>query len=233
MKGCFSLDRSYLSLRTEWILFLPIIFVLCISFIAYIFWVFLNLTLHTFPNPPLPITYWQSKWSRDTSLLYKTSLFSWSSLLNFERSILKQFLMSLLDFFDIVELLLLCSFYFLVWCSFVSWWWSLLFVRPDITTPVVLLMLIFLNMGESYLECWPESCWLWMGILMGSTLGLLPLWELRRRDLVGMVMGMERLIFLKKLLTIAADDLRGSYLLEFLLWISLLLAWLFIYVISS
>ena len=44
-----------------------------------------------------------------------------------------------------------------------------------------------------------------------------------------MVMGMERLIFLKKLLTMAADDLRGSYLLEFLVCISLLFAWPFIY----
>ena len=59
---------------------------------------------------------------------------------------------------------------------------------------------------------------------MGSTFGLLPLCELSKRDLVGMVMGMERLIFLKKLLTMAADDLRGSSLLEFLVCISLLFA---------
>ena len=60
-----------------------------------------------------------------------------------------------------------------------------------------------------YLECWAESCWLWAGIRIGSTLGLLFLWELRSNDLVGMVIGMDLLIFLKKLLTIAADDLRG------------------------
>ena len=59
---------------------------------------------------------------------------------------------------------------------------------------------------------------------MGSTFGLLPLCELSKRDLVGMVMGMERLIFLKKLLTMAAEDFLGSYRLEFLVCISLLLA---------
>lgn len=37
-------------------------------------------------------------------------------------------------------------------------------------------------------------------------------------------MGMERLIFLKKLLTIVADDFRGSSLLEFFPFISLLFA---------
>lgn len=62
-----------------------------------------------------------------------------------------------------------------------------------------------------------------MGILIGSTLGLLPLCELSSSDLVGMVMGMDLLIFLKKLLTMVADDLRGSSRLEFLVCISLLL----------
>lgn len=67
---------------------------------------------------------------------------------------------------------------------------------------------------------------------IGSTLGLLPRWELSNSDLVGMVMGIERLIFLKKLLTIAADDLRGSSRLEFLTGISLLFEWFFIIIIS-
>jgi hypothetical protein len=48
-----------------------------------------------------------------------------------------------------------------------------------------------------------------MAIFMGSTLGLLPRWELRSTDLVGIVIGIERLIFLKKLLTMAADDFLG------------------------
>jgi hypothetical protein len=48
-----------------------------------------------------------------------------------------------------------------------------------------------------------------MGIFMGSTFGLLPRWELSNTDLVGIVIGIERFIFLKKLLTIAADDFLG------------------------
>jgi hypothetical protein len=55
--------------------------------------------------------------------------------------------------------------------------------------------------------------WLWTGILIGSTFGLLPLCELRITDLVGIVMGMEWFIFLIRLLTIVAEDLRGYYLL--------------------
>lgn len=49
---------------------------------------------------------------------------------------------------------------------------------------------------------------------MGSTFGLLPLWELRITDFMGMLMGIELLIFLMRLLTMVADDLRGYYLLE-------------------
>lgn len=62
-----------------------------------------------------------------------------------------------------------------------------------------------------------------------SCLGLLPLCELRSRDLVGTVIGIDLLIFLKKLLTMAAEDFRGSSLLDALLPISLLLLWLFIF----
>ena len=67
----------------------------------------------------------------------------------------------------------------------------------------------FPNLEKRDLECCTESCWLWIGIFKGYTLGLLPLWELSNTDFVGIVMGRERLIFLKKLLTITADDLRG------------------------
>lgn len=60
--------------------------------------------------------------------------------------------MSLLDFFEMVELLRLCSFYPLRWLSLPSLWcpWvSLGWFRPDITIPVVLFMLIFLHKGKS------------------------------------------------------------------------------------
>jgi len=114
MKGCLSLESSSRSLRTEWMLFLPMILVLCISFMACIFWFFFNLTHQTLPKPPFPITYWQSKCSRFTSFSSSSSFFSASSLeLNLERSILKQFFISLFDFLEMVELLLLCYFYFL------------------------------------------------------------------------------------------------------------------------
>lgn len=146
IKGCLSLDKSSLSFRTECILFLPMILVLCISFIAYIFWFFFNLTHQTLPNPPLPITYWQSKCYLLTYLSSRISFLSAYSLeLNFDKSILKQFFISFVDFFDIVELLLLCYFYFL-FAIYLLYLGSYLFwLRPDITTPIVLFTLIFLN----------------------------------------------------------------------------------------
>ena len=67
----------------------------------------------------------------------------------------------------------------------------------------------FSGWGEGYLECWAESCWLCWGIFMGSTLCLLFLWECRSRFLVGTAIGIDRLIFLKKLLTIVAEDFLG------------------------
>ena len=175
MKGCFSLESSSLSLRTEWMLFFPIILVLCISFMAYIRWVFLSFTLHTLPNPPFPITYWQSKCYRLTYLLVSLILFYSSCLdLNLLRSILKQFFISLLDFLLIVELLLLCSFSFLTCvsleCSYL--WWSA-WLRP-LCTPMLLCILYFLpyfcntlsdglTAGQVFLYCqlWvlnPDDC---------------------------------------------------------------------------
>jgi hypothetical protein len=49
---------------------------------------------------------------------------------------------------------------------------------------------------------------------MGSTFGLLPLWELSITDFMGIVNGIELFIFFMRLFTIVADDLRGYYLLE-------------------
>ena len=59
-------------------------------------------------------------------------------------SIFKQFLISLVDFLEIVELLLLCYFYFLLAIYLIYLASYLFWVRPDITTPVVLFTLIFL-----------------------------------------------------------------------------------------
>ena len=155
--GCFNLESNYLSFKTEWILFLPIILVLCISFIAYIFWVFLNFTLQTLPNPPLPITYWQSKCYLVTSLLSRTKRsFSYFAF-NLERSILKQFLISFVDFFDIVELLRLCSFSLLLIAYLASRVSSFCWGLPDITTPVLLLILIFLHQKWSTWSVGPKA----------------------------------------------------------------------------
>jgi hypothetical protein len=65
-----------------------------------------------------------------------------------------------------------------------------------------------------YLEWLAVGWWLWGGVLMASTFGLLPRWELRMTDFMGMVMGMDECSFFMRLLTMAADDLRGYYLLE-------------------
>ena len=118
---------------------------MCISFIAYIFCVFLNFTLHTLPKPPLPMTYWQSKCYLVTSLLSRTKRYFSYLAFNFWRSILKQFLISFVDFFDIVELLRLCSLSLLFIAYFVSRVSSFCWGLPDITTPVLLLILIFLH----------------------------------------------------------------------------------------
>jgi len=69
--------------------------------------------------------------------------FSLASL-NFDKSILKQFFISRLDFLEIVELLRLCSFYFFAIIYLLSrvlfWIWAL----PETGTPLELLILIFL-----------------------------------------------------------------------------------------
>jgi hypothetical protein len=140
-----SLDSSSLSFSTECILFLPIILVLCISFIAYIRCVFFNLTHHTLPNPPLPITYWQSKCSFFIYLGYNIYIFSPSYLAcMLDRSILKQFFISLVDFFEIVELLRICYFCLFDKRSLVSFIYYLFVFRADITTPEVMFTLAFL-----------------------------------------------------------------------------------------
>jgi len=142
MKGCLSLESNSRSLRTEWMLFFWIIFVLCISFIAYTCPVFLSLTLHTLPKPPFPMIYWQSKWSLET---YPPSNSFYSWVLNLDKSILKQFLIYFVDFLEIVELLRLCSFDFLFTTYLlylVSCW---IFTLPVATPPPELLILCFLN----------------------------------------------------------------------------------------
>lgn len=61
-----------------------------------------------------------------------------------------------------------------------------------------------------------EVAWTVVGILMGSTLGLLPLWEFKKMDFEGIVMGMDCAIFLKKLLASTTEDFLDYSLLEFL-----------------
>ncbi len=78
----------------------------------------------------------------------------------------------------------------------------------------------FAAWGGWYREWWAEGVWEWTAwgceevgcglVRGGSGLGLLPRCELRMSDLVGMLMGMDWLIFLMRLLTMAAEDLRGS-----------------------
>jgi hypothetical protein len=140
---------------------------------------------------------------------------------------LKQFFMSFVDFLEMVELLLLCSFSFLAVISLFSW----TIVRAEAGIPTLLWTLSFLCESKNYLACCPVTG----GCVprVDYTLGLLFLCELRRIDFVGGPIGIEWLIFLMRLLTIAADDLRGSYRLLFLLWSSRLLAWLFIFNIHN
>jgi len=62
-----------------------------------------------------------------------------------DRSILKQFFKSFVDFFEIVELLLICYFYFLDRRSLVYFISYLFGFRADITTPEVMFTLAFLD----------------------------------------------------------------------------------------
>ena len=58
---------------------LSITFNFCISFNAYVVFVFFSITFHTFPNPPLPITYLNSKRFRVTIVrddIYELTSFS-------------------------------------------------------------------------------------------------------------------------------------------------------------
>jgi hypothetical protein len=76
---------------------------------------------------------------------------------------------------------------------------------------------------------WVEDvCWICIGILIGSTLGLLPRCEFKNIDFEGIAIGIDWAIFLKKLLANTTDDFLDYSLLEFLDRDSFVLIWFFI-----
>lgn len=155
------MDKSSLSFITEWILFFPIILVLSIYFMAKSFFVFLNYTHHTFPNPPFPMTYRYSKWNRFIYFGSIIILFCYFYFYtSFDKSILKHFFVCCLDdFFDMVELLRRCYFDF-IYCFY---WICIAILLPRLLGICwrALVMLIFLDIKDFYLEWCTVFCMLW------------------------------------------------------------------------
>ena len=153
-------------------LFLHIIFVLCIYFIAYNLLFFFNLTLQTLPKPPLPIAYRHSKLYLLTSfslwllsIIFGLLVTFYSFLcLNLDRSIFSIFLNYRPDLLDIVELLRLCSFDLFItelfFFSLLSFMISLPVIKP------CRFMLILLNRSRGtasdahWADGWKSASWL-------------------------------------------------------------------------